>query len=435
MNNNISNDEIVLTQNLSLADENNIRGQNGDKKWMSEDILRSVFNLSKEGLIICNSEGVIKATNDSCASMLHITKKELIGSVITEHAVDHEDYTEIDLGKFLTAEDSKLICLRQRNGAFLPAKIIVRKVAEDKFLMFVNHEAIAGWNYDEIIQKLEELQFNKDLLEERSAELNILSVQLAQSETELKELNASKDKFFSILAHDLKSPFSGLIGYMDMLVEDFDSLQLDEIKSYINSVHTMVGNIYNLTKNLLDWSRLQNGRMECNIERHNLYEAVTYAKNLVNANAQNKGITIINNVERDADVLADNMMLNLVFQNLLSNAIKFTPRSGKITISSRQIGVFHEVQVADTGIGMSEETLRKVFRIESVHTTLGTENEKGTGLGLILCKEMIERQKGAISVQSKLNEGTKFSFILPCADKEDTDHNDGCSVESVNTNV
>lgn len=419
MSDDFSDAEMLLAHKSSLTDEETNWGKNQDMNWKSEDVLKLVFNLSKEGLMICNKEGIVKEVNDSYCSLLHKTREEVIGYVVTDHVLNHDNYTEFELNELLNWKDPKLICLRQQNGNLLPARIVLNKISDNKFLTIVNREVIARWNYDEIIQKLEELQFNKDLLEERSAELNILSTQLAQSEEELKELNASKDKFFSILAHDLKSPFGGLLGYMELLVEDFDTLTLDEIKEFVGRVRTMVVNIYDLTKNLLDWSRLQNGRMECSIERHNVHEAVSYTANLINANARNKGIAIINNVDKSVNVLADNMMLNLVFQNLLSNAIKFTPRDGKITISSKPIGIFHEIQIVDTGIGMSEATLQKVFRIESVHTTLGTENEKGTGLGLILCKEMIERQKGAISVQSKLNEGTTFSFILPSADEDD----------------
>ncbi|MCL4550676.1 MAG: PAS domain-containing sensor histidine kinase [Bacteroidetes bacterium] len=418
-----------------LTERKSKREKERQAELMFADVFQTLFNLTREGFIICNSAGAIKEINESCCGLLQLAKEELLEKSIADFLLNQENYAVLNPSELLATKEPKLICLKQKNGTLLPAEIIIRKVSDEKFLLVINHEIIAHLNYDEISKELEELQFNKDLLEERSAELNILSTQLAQSETELKELNASKDKFFSILAHDLKSPFSGLLGYMDMLVEDFDSLQLDEIKSYINSVHTMVGNIYSLTKNLLDWSRLQNGRMECNIERRSLYEAVTYAESLVNANAQNKGISIINNVGRDEDVLADNMMLNLVFQNLLSNAIKFTPRGGQITISSKPINIFHEISIADSGIGMSEETLQKIFRIESVHTTLGTEKEKGTGLGLILCKEMIERQKGALSVESKVNEGTKFSFILPSAYEKEIKRNNTSDVATIIENA
>ncbi len=419
----------------SLTEKKSKREKEKQTELMSSNVLQTLFDLTREGFIICNSAGAIKEINESCCGLLQLAKEELLEKSVADFLLNQENYAVLDPNELLATKEPKLICLKQKNGTLLPAEIIIRKVSDEKFLLVINHEVIAHLNYDEISKKLEELQFNKDLLEERSAELNILSAQLAQSEAELKELNASKDKFFSILAHDLKSPFGGLLGYMELLVEDFDTLTLDEIKEFVGRVRTMVVSIYNLTKNLLDWSRLQNGRMECNIERRSLYEAVTYAESLVNANAQNKGILIINNVERDADVLADNMMLNLVFQNLLSNAIKFTPRGGQITISSKPINIFHEISIADSGIGMSEETLQKIFRIESVHTTLGTEKEKGTGLGLILCKEMIERQKGAINVESKVNEGTKFSFILPFADEKEIKQNNTSDLATIIENA
>lgn len=426
---------IFRIQKSFLTEKKNKRGKERLVEPMSANILQTLFNLTREGFIICTGDGAIKEINESCCGLLQLTKEELLERSVTDFLLNHEDYAAIDSSSLLAAKEPKLICLKRKNGTLLPVEIIIKKVSDEKFLLLINHEISAHLNYDEISQKLEELQFNKDLLEERSAELNILSAQLAQSESELKELNASKDKFFSILAHDLKSPFSGLIGYMDLLVEDFDTLSLSEIKEYINNVHSVVGNIYDLTKNLLDWSRLQNGRMECNIVKLNLYETVMYAASLVSANARNKKISIANNVDKYATVFADDMMLNSVFENLLSNAIKFTPRGGTITISSKPINIFHEISIVDSGIGMSEETLQKIFRIESVHTTLGTEKEKGTGLGLLLCKEMIERQKGAISVESKVNEGTKFSFILPSADEEEINHNNTSDVATIIENA
>ncbi|MCL4551829.1 MAG: PAS domain-containing sensor histidine kinase [Bacteroidetes bacterium] len=425
---------IFRIQKSFLTEKKNKREKERLVEPMSANILQTLFNLTREGFIICTGDGAIKEINESCCGLLQLTKEELLERSVTDFLLNQEDYAAIDSSSLLAAKEPKLIYVKRKNGTLLPVEIIIKKVSDEKFLLVINHEISAHLNYDEISQKLEELQFNKDLLEERSAELNILSAQLAQSESELKELNASKDKFFSILAHDLKSPFSGLIGYMDLLVEDFDTLSLSEIKEYINNVHSVVGNIYDLTKNLLDWSRLQNGRMECNIVKLNLYETVMYAASLVSANARNKKISIANNVDKYATVFADDMMLNSVFENLLSNAIKFTPRGGTITISSKPINIFHEISIADSGIGMSEETLQKIFRIESVHTTLGTEKEKGTGLGLLLCKEMIERQKGAISVESKVNEGTKFSFILPSAEEE-IKHNNTSDVATIIENA
>ncbi len=390
---------------------------------ISAAVLKALFDCIPDGIIMYNEQGIVEDINDSCCSLLGSTKEELVGKYITHFLIKQNNYAPIELSEFVTAKNWRPVYLKQKNDTFLPAEAIVKEVLKNKYLLIINNNAIANLRYDDISQKLEELQFSKDLLEERSAELNILSAQLAQSELELKELNASKDKFFSILAHDLKSPFSGLAGYMDLLVDDFDGLSLPEIKEYIMNIRTTVINIYNLTKNLLDWSRLQNGRMKCEIIKLNLYEIVLYATSLVSANAHNKDISIINNTDINASVFADEMMINSVIENLLSNAIKFTPRGGKITISSRPMNIFHEISIADTGIGMSKKTLEKIFKIESIHTTPGTEQEKGTGLGLILCKEMIERQKGAISVESKENEGTRFSFILPSADEDETDFN------------
>ncbi len=271
---------------------------------------------------------------------------------------------------------------------------------------------------------IEELKYERDLMEEQSAELVNLSSQLEESERIQKELNAEKDKFFSIIAHDLKSPFAGIMGYSTLLVEEFELLSKQEMKEFITSLDTLSKNTFKLIENLLDWSRLQTGKMKCNPVKTQLYESILYAASLVSANAERKEIKIHNEVLEDPFVNADERMLNSILENLLSNAIKFTPRGGEITISSKQVNVFHEIAIKDTGVGMSPEVLEKIFRIDANYTTLGTEHEKGTGLGVILCKEMIERQGGTIKVESELKIGTKFSFILPMWVEPDQATND-----------
>jgi signal transduction histidine kinase len=304
------------------------------------------------------------------------------------------------------------VLVRKTGGQFY-AEVIRQQLQDNRCIEIVrdiSEQKLEQQRSDDVIN---ELQFQRDLLEERSAELVVLSAQLEEAEEKQKELNAEKDKFFSIIAHDLKSPFAGIMGYTNLLKEDFDDLSKEEIKEFISSLDKLSKNTFKLIENLLDWARLQTGKMKCEPVKLQLYESVLNATSLVSANADRKEIVIINQIDETPYVKADERMLNSILENFLSNAIKFTPRNGSITISSNIVNVYNEITVADTGIGMRPETLEKIFRIDSNHTTLGTENEKGTGLGVILCKEMIERQGGALKIESEVGVGTKFKFILP----------------------
>ncbi|MEW6701653.1 MAG: ATP-binding protein, partial [Bacteroidota bacterium] len=236
-------------------------------------------------------------------------------------------------------------------------------------------------------------------------------------EEELRELNSSKDRLFSIIAHDLKSPFMGLIGYSDLILEQFDELDKDQLRKWISDIHKSIHSIFKLIENLLSWSRLQTDKFEYNPGKVNLFECAAYGMNLVIANAKNKEIEIINHIQSDLFVLADENMLNSIIGNLLSNGIKFSHRGGKILINSAVVDHIVEVSVEDYGIGISPKDQSKIFSLEVSHTTRGTEDEKGTGLGLVLCKEMIERHGGKIRVESKQGKGTKFIFTLPVAGK------------------
>lgn len=244
---------------------------------------------------------------------------------------------------------------------------------------------------------------------ERSIRYSIFK---SKTENELKTLNASKDKFFSIIAHDLKSPFTALLGYLEFLKVGFDDYSLEEIKNDVDRVHQVSKNVYELLNNLLEWARIQTGSLETNLEKLNLFEEVKTAIILLKGNAKIKEIEIINDVFNDCNILADEYMLSTILRNLISNAIKFTTDNGKITISSKIINDYVLLSVKDTGVGISEIDLPKLFRIDITHSTLGTGKEKGTGLGLILCKELVEKMNGQIEVNSTIGIGSEFIIKL-----------------------
>ncbi|MGE5497202.1 MAG: ATP-binding protein [Syntrophothermus sp.] len=239
------------------------------------------------------------------------------------------------------------------------------------------------------------------------------SDKLKQIAQELKEANQSKDKFFSIIAHDLKSPFNGLIGLSDILTDDYDHLSDPDRKNYISHINDLSRGTYALLENLLEWSRLQTGKIEFNPVQFSLLCELKPTLSLVKETALNKNISLHHSIDESLMVYADKYMLQTVVRNLISNAIKFTEPGGSVTIDSKQTGNYIETRVTDTGIGMKQEDISKLFRTDKTMTKKGTANEKGTGLGLLLCKEMIELHGGKIKVESELKKGTTFIFTVP----------------------
>ena len=248
----------------------------------------------------------------------------------------------------------------------------------------------------------------EDLTDRRERELIIKN----QNE-ELIRLNAAKDKFFSIIAHDLKNPFSAIIGSSDLLLQKAEAKDIQEIDRYAKIINQSSKKALDLLLNLMDWSQIQTGRMKFEPEYFDIHNLVEEAIGLLGCNAVEKFISIRNNLSEKMMVHADKTMISIVLRNLISNALKYTKTGGLITISSKQEENKLIISVNDNGVGIANELIDKLFKIDGVHSTPGTEKEKGTGLGLILCREYLEKNKGKIWVQSVIKEGTTFYFSLP----------------------
>ncbi|HJX71474.1 MAG TPA: hybrid sensor histidine kinase/response regulator [Bacteroidales bacterium] len=240
-----------------------------------------------------------------------------------------------------------------------------------------------------------------------------LEIKVDQRTRELKELNATKDKFFSIIAHDLKNPFNTLLGFSELMLINFDAYDKKQISEFIHIIHSTSKNAYSLLENLLEWSRSQTGRIELKPAKINLFGLVVENISLLKGIANNKDIKIINEVEKNAEAFADQNMITTVIRNLLTNALKYTTKGGMVKISSEVQNDMVTIRVSDTGVGIQEENLKKLFRIDTNFSTPGTEDEAGTGLGLILCREFIQKNNGKIDVKSTFGLGSEFSFTLP----------------------
>ncbi len=264
-----------------------------------------------------------------------------------------------------------------------------------------------------VSERTQELELKtKELVKYNKMQGQILE-QLSQSEIELKELNAAKDKYFSILAHDLRSPFNSLVGFSDLLENEFDNLDKEDIKKAAKNINISAKNLLKLINTLLEWSMFQAGKMEYNPSQENLTEIVNQVIDVLHGNAQKKSISLQNEINSDISVWADKYMLHSIFQNLISNSIKFTSNNGSIKIIAIEDDAFIQISVCDTGVGISKEDINKLFDLNKLHSTRGTGNESGSGLGLNLCKELVKKQGGEISVKSELGKGTTFIFTLP----------------------
>ncbi len=238
---------------------------------------------------------------------------------------------------------------------------------------------------------------------------------IKDSEQRLQELNASKDKFFSIISHDLQSPLAMVLSSTEMLANRALKMKPEKVQRFASNIHNSAKRLNDLLKNLLTWARLQSGRMAHEPTRLEPKGLIHNTVTLLEKNASDKQIKVAINLEGEHWVYADKNMVETVFRNLLSNAIKFTPTGGQVYVDLIERGEMLECHVRDTGVGISEPNQKKLFAIGQHFTTMGTNQEQGTGVGLILCKDFVERNGGTIKVESTLGQGTTFKFTLPIA--------------------
>ena|GEM_PF-781796 len=283
---------------------------------------------------------------------------------------------------------------------------LLRLNQEDFFKIMENNVEVSKAILKALIKRLR----NNNILEEK---LTKNQIKIVKQKKELEELNATKDKFFTIIAHDLKNPFNTVIGLTELLMERYNTYDISKIIEFIKQINKFSNNAFNLLEDLLQWAKSQTGRMEVKPERVDLYELFIENKNLLEDKSIKKDIKI--NVESISKEYAfiDRNMISTVIRNLLSNAVKFTKSGGEINLRTNKQGDHFKVEISDNGIGIPEENLIKIFKIDANISTLGTEEESGTGLGLIISKEFVEKNNGTISVSSKEGEGTTFQFTVP----------------------
>jgi signal transduction histidine kinase len=258
--------------------------------------------------------------------------------------------------------------------------------------------------------KLKKL-INEKLFEQQ-VRINQSVEELEKQKEELTELNATKDKFFSIIAHDLKNPLSSMVGISDLLNSDFDKLSVSKQKTFVQLINQASNDLFKLLENLLQWSRIQTGSIPYDPNIVLLSDIVQPVISLLEPSARNKNITITNLISPSIFVFADVSMISAVLRNLIGNAVKFTNPHGHVILNAEDTGQMVKVTVSDDGVGLTEKDLLKIFRTDAKFTKRGTSDEKGTGLGLIVCKEFIEKNNGRIGALRQQERGATFWFTL-----------------------
>ncbi|MEM6299320.1 MAG: HAMP domain-containing sensor histidine kinase, partial [Bacteroidota bacterium] len=273
-------------------------------------------------------------------------------------------------------------------------------------LMLVTLLGVVYWNF------LKRKKLVRDV-SEKNKELEVLNKQLSANKAELIEINSAKDKFFSILEHDLKGPLKSLSGFTHLLSNFSGDLSREEIRNTSENLDKSVKEVKEFLESLLTWSRAQMNAITIDPEPLLVEDVVRKSFSLLRSQAEAKKVQLINEVEPKTSVYADQNAFSTVIRNLVSNAVKFSYKGAYVRVLSEQIGDEVLIHIIDTGVGISEDALKEVFRVDVRHSTTGTDNEKGTGLGLVICKELVEQSHGKIKVESQKGRGTTFSVRLP----------------------
>ena len=308
--------------------------------------------------------------------------------------------------ELLKLQNESTVLRNEQNNIFLILTIIAMGLLGVVAFILVkqnNLKKIANDQLRELNEKVYEQNNNLTHYNER----------LKYSQTQLSELNATKDKFFSIISHDLRSPLNSLSGLLQILMKNTEVFTIEELIQYGQKINESVINLTNLLENLLQWSNAQMGKVEFSPDKLNIYDEVSFIIGLYQIAIEQKKIEVSLDFDKSMTVLADKNMFNFIIRNLLSNALKFTMKQGKVCIGATTEENDIKIYIEDNGVGISKENIQKLFAINHHYTTLGTEKEKGTGLGLLLINEFVKKHSGTITVKSELEKGTRFEIFFP----------------------
>lgn len=386
--------EALKNQIVELEKQNEILRLHSsmEKKEEREYYYNSILNNIGDPVFVKDDQSRLLIVNDAFTEIFNLHRDEIIGKTLAEEVSPEEQESFLKIDKQVLEDGIENIneeALTIRGGE--TRTISTRKT---RFIDADGKKYLVGVIHD---------------ITERKKSENSLK----ESEKQLKELNTTKDKLFSIIAHDLRSPFNSIIGFSELLTLNSADLEPEEKEKFCSIINVAAKNTLILLDNLLNWAKSQTGQLRFNPEKvlfsAVILEIITLKKSLTKA----KNITLDYSLSDEIEVYADVNMLKTVLRNLISNAIKFTELGGNIRVLATLKDQHVEITISDNGIGMNEEKCKELFKIASNTTTIGTANENGTGLGLVLCKEFVEKNRGTIWVESKEGKGSDFKFTLP----------------------
>jgi two-component system, sensor histidine kinase and response regulator len=387
---------LLRVQIKKKTESLNLKNQELQK---SEEKFRVITENSSDIIWHLNSSFVLTYISPADERIRGFRKEEVIGkslfSILKPEGIE-----------MLKEANKKRIINLSKGIKSAPAIYELEQLCKDGSWIWVEATAEAFYDQEGKISGYHGV--SRDISKRKKAELL-----LKERENQLRELNSNRDKLYSIIAHDLRSPFNAILGLSEILLKKMDDLQADESEKFLAMINTSAKNTLILLDNLLTWTRSQTGKNIFNPERSSLPTIINEILEVSKSIAKIKNISLNYLQTEYIEVYADVNMLKTILRNLISNAIKYTSPNGEITISAIQYQNHIEITVADNGVGMNEVTRDKLFDVKTNVTTTGTANEKGSGLGLILCKEFVEKHGGDIWVKSTLGEGSTFSFSLP----------------------
>ncbi len=411
---------ILLLHDISEIKESSLKLKESEEKY------RNIFNNSIFGLFVIDKEGKYVTINPAFSKMTGYTAEDIVNKPIGS-ITHHDDLQAVQL----SLQKIKVESMTTHNGEYR----IVCKNGDIKWITVV---ACKYFNLQgEFEHILVECYDNTD---KREAE-----DKLKKYAHELKEQNEAKNKFFSILAHDLRNPFNGLIGFSNLLLHNYQNYSKDELFNIFQIINDSSKTSYQLLENLLEWSCIQIGTINYSPTTFYLKKAIDESYEIEKENVKRKNMKLAIEIDSQIQIYADYNMIISILRNLLSNATKFTNANGEILITAQTNENNTEalISIKDKGIGISTEKQKKIFKIEHRISQPGTDNEKGSGLGLILCKEFVEKNKGQIWLKSQEQTGTTVSFTMPLNKNEQMaistnnkeTENESISYESENGNI
>jgi PAS domain S-box-containing protein len=361
---------------------------------LSEAQFRGLFIQSHIPTAIVALDKSFIRTNKAFCNFLGYSENEIIGKSIADFT--HPNDIELGMNEMRSIKDGEIefAVLQKRyirkDGEILWGELCISIVRDDQnnplYFLPIIHDITEHYRSEKALK---------------------------ENESRLKKLNHTKDKLFSIIAHDLRSPFNCILGLSDLLIENVYELKHEQTKQYVTYINSAAKNTLVLLDNLLNWAKSQTDQLSFTPKKLAITSLID---DLISASASKtllKNISLRRIKSDEVEVVADENMVMVILRNLISNAIKFSNAGGEITISVNPKNELAEINVCDTGLGMSKDKLTTLFDISSNKTTLGTAKEKGSGLGLILCKEFVEKNHGTIWVESLEHRGSKFTFTLP----------------------